>query len=348
MLNEIDLSRTDLNLLVVFEVVLEERHVGRAAERLNLTASAVSHSLKRLRRLLNDPLFLRTPKGVVPTARATELSEAVADILARARRMIATADPFDPARSTRRFTIGATDGAAAVFLAPLLAQMRRAAPLIDVSVRQLLPLQGRRMGARAWEPLLAVLGARAFDIAVLPLDEIPARFAAETLYEEDFVIAMRQGHPFASDPTLDRYCRMEHLVVSLTGDPYGFVDEALAGRGRSRRIALTVPNFMLALPLIAESDLITALPRRFAAMHAHRYRLTSADAPLRLPRFRIRAIAPKVAMMDAGLAWFFEAMRSAVEIKPEHLAKAGRIRALRSHVRASVGNAKGGRQRRAD
>src|SRR5918992_3316226 len=106
MLDEIDLSRADLNLLVLFEVVMREQNVGRAAQTLNLTPSAISHGLGRLRRLLNDPLFLRTPKGVVPTARATELAEPVADILARARRVIAAAEPFDPATSTRRFTIG--------------------------------------------------------------------------------------------------------------------------------------------------------------------------------------------------------------------------------------------------
>src|SRR5919108_3706595 len=102
MLNETDLSRTDLNLLVLFEVVLEERHVGRAAEKLNLSPSAVSHGLTRLRRVLNDPLFLRTPKGVVPTARALELAAPIADLLARARHVIATAQPFDPATSARR------------------------------------------------------------------------------------------------------------------------------------------------------------------------------------------------------------------------------------------------------
>ena len=103
MLNQIDLSRADLNLLVLFEAVLKERHVGRAADRLNLTPSAVSHGLGRLRRLLNDPLFLRTPKGVVPTARATELAAPIADVLARVRSVISTAEPFDPAKSTRRF-----------------------------------------------------------------------------------------------------------------------------------------------------------------------------------------------------------------------------------------------------
>src|SRR5919108_2458436 len=102
MLNEIDLSRTDLNLLVLFEVVLKEQHVGRAARKLNLSPSAVSHGLGRLRRLLNDPLFLRTPKGVVPTARATELAAPIADVLARIRGVMATAAPFDPSTSTRR------------------------------------------------------------------------------------------------------------------------------------------------------------------------------------------------------------------------------------------------------
>ena len=122
MLQKIDLSRADLNLLVLFEVVLEERHVGRAAERLSLSSSAVSHGLGRLRRLLNDPLFLKTPKGVVPTARAEQLAAPVADVLARARSVISTAEPFDPATCTRRFTIGAPDGVSAVFLPPLLAR----------------------------------------------------------------------------------------------------------------------------------------------------------------------------------------------------------------------------------
>lgn len=315
MLNETDLSREDLNLLVLFEVVLEARHVGRAAERLNLSPSAVSHGLKRLRRLFNDPLFLRTPKGVVPTARAAELAEPIAEVLARVRSVIATAEPFDAAKSTRRFTIGAPDGVSAVFLRPLLADLPRLAPGIDISVRQLLPPQGGRSIGRAWEPVLADLEARTIDIAVAPLDDIPARFVARTLYEEDFVIATRAGHPFARAPTLDRYCGMGHLVVSLTGDPYGFVDEALAKHGRSRRVALTVPNFVMALAIISETDLIAALPRQLVAMHAARFGVESTQAPLPLPLFQIRAIVPKVAMMDAGLAWLFEAMREAVQVE---------------------------------
>ena len=311
MLNEIDLSRTDLNLLVLFEAVLEERHVGRAADRLKLTPSAVSHGLGRLRKLLNDPLFLRTPKGVVPTVRATELAGPVADVLAGARNVISTAAPFNPASSTRRFTIGAPDGASAVVLPPLLARLRKNAPGIDISMRQLLPTPGDVSPERAWRLAFADLEARAMDIAVIPFDDIAPRFHHRTLYEEDFVVAMRAGHPFAKAPTLDRYCEMQHLVVSHTGDAHGFVDEILGKQGRSRRIALTVPNFMFALAVVAETDLITALPRRFAAMHAPRFDVVAVEAPLPLGRFRLTAIAPKAAMMDAGLAWFFNVLAEA-------------------------------------
>ena len=305
MLSQIDLSRTDLNLLVLFEVVLEERHVGRAADRLNLSPSAISHRLGRLRRLLNDPLFVRTPKGVVPTDRANELAAPIVNVLAQVRSVISTSEPFDPATSTRRFTIGAPDGVSTVFLPSLLAELRQAAPSINISLRQLLPTQGETSPERAWRAAFADLETRAMDVAIIPSDHIPARFHHRTLYEEDFVAAMRAGHPFSAAPTLERYCEMQHLVVSLTGDPYGFIDEILAKEGQSRRIALTVPNFMFALAVIAKTDLISALPRRFAAMYAARFGVVGLDGPLPLGSFRLNAVAPSAAMMDTGLAWLF-------------------------------------------
>lgn len=304
MLNEIDLSRADLNLLVLFDTVLDEQHVGRAAERLHLTASAVSHGLGRLRRLLNDPLFLRTPKGVVPTERAVQLAGPVADVLAMARRVLASAEPFDPAQSTRRFTIGAPDGVSAVLLPRLLDRLRDA-PGIDISLRQLLPRHGETSPDRAWRSAFAELEARAIDIAVAPFGEVPARFHVRTLFEEDFVVAMRAGHPLSPSLTLDRYCQAQHVVVSESGDAYGFVDQELAERGRSRRVALTVPNFMFAISVVARTDLICALPRHFAAMHAAPFEVVSREAPLPLGRSCINAVASKAAMMDAGLAWLF-------------------------------------------
>ncbi|MGG5886891.1 LysR family transcriptional regulator [Falsiroseomonas sp. HC035] len=305
MLNEIDLSRADLNLLVLFEAVLEERHVGRAAARLNLTPSAVSHGLGRLRRLLGDPLFLRTPRGVVPTARAAELATPVADVLARVRQVIATAQPFDPATSRRRFTLGAPDGVSAVLLPRLLAGLGRSAPGVGIGLRQVLPLAGDMAPERVWRSAFAEIEARAVDVAVIPSDHIPARFHARCLYEEDFVLVLRAGHPYAADPTLDRYCQARHLVVSFEGDPHGFVDEALIRQGRARSVALTVPSFMLALAVLAETDMIAAMPRRFVARHAAGFGLVGLEPPLRLPRFRLNAVATRGAMLDLGLAWFF-------------------------------------------
>jgi len=304
-LSRIDLSRADLNLLVLFEAVMEEGHVGRTAARLNLTPSAVSHGLGRLRRLLSDPLFLRTPKGVVPTARAIDLAGPIADILARVRSVIATSGPFDPATSQRRFMIGAPDGISSVVLPPLLAALHTKAPDIDIGIRQLLPVQGETLPERAWLQAFADLEARAMDIAILPSDEIPARFHRQLLYEEEFVVAMRAGHSFARAPSLDRYCAQQHLVVSQTGEAYGFADRVLAERGRTRRVALTVPNFMFALAMLAESDLVSALPGRFVARHARRFGVVAREAPLPLGRFRLNAVASKAALMEEGLAWLF-------------------------------------------
>jgi DNA-binding transcriptional LysR family regulator len=311
MLNEIDLSRADLNLLVLFETVMEERHVGHAAERLNLSPSAVSHGLGRLRGLLGDPLFLKTPRGVVATDRAVQLAPPIADILARVRSVLASAEPFDPARSTRRFTIGAPDGVSSVFLPPLLDALCEAAPGIDISIRQLLPKPREASPALVWREALSELEARSMDVAVIPFDEFPVRFSSRTLYEEDFVVAARAGHPFAADGSLENYCAMRHLVVSHSGDPLGFVDAALSKRGLSRRIALTVPNFMFALAVLADSDLISALPSRFVAMHGARFNVAPVAAPIPLGRFRLNLVVPQVALMDAGLAWLVATLEQA-------------------------------------
>jgi len=318
MLKEIDLARTDLNLLALFEVVLEARHVGRAAQRLNLTPSAVSHGLGRLRRLLNDPLFLRTPKGVVPTARATELAAPISAVLAQARKVLSSAEPFDPGRSERRFTIGAPDAISAVVVPPLLAELAKRAPGIDLALRQLLPTPGESTPERAWQGVFADLEARAVDVAVIPGVPAPRRFHALGLYEEDFVVAVRRGNSFAKDPTLERYCEMQHVLVSLVGDPHGIVDKALEKRGRSRHIALTVPSFMFALAVVAETDLVCAFPRQFVKMYGPRFGVVGRESPLPLPTYRISAIVSKVALMDGGVEWLFELLASGTQALTKH------------------------------
>jgi DNA-binding transcriptional LysR family regulator len=298
MLHQIDLARTDLNLLVLFEAVFEERHVGRAAERLHLSASAVSHGIGRLRRALHDPVFLKHPKGVAPSARATELAPAVADILARVRAVVGVALPFDPSTSTRRFAVGAPDAIATVVLPPVLAAVRREAPGVVVNVVEVEP-----------SATLAALDARTVDIACYPLEELPARFEGRELYEEDFVIAACAGHTLSKRPSLERYAAAQHVLVSPTGNTRGFMDDVLAEHGLSRTVALTVPSFLWALTVIADGDLVGTLPRTVVRVHGPRFGVVALEPPLPLGATRVRAVATRAALGDAGIEWLIELIR---------------------------------------
>jgi DNA-binding transcriptional LysR family regulator len=312
MLNETDLSRVDLNLLLLFDVVRQERHVGRAAQRLNLTPSAVSHGLGRLRILLNDPVFLKTPKGVVPTQRAQDLAELVAEILSAARRVVAVAEPFNPATSTRRFTIGAPDAVISTLLPRLLAQRQSLAPGIGIAMRAVLPKQMSFDGA------YAELDARRLDVAILPfagflkVEEAPLRFAKRQLYDEVFVVAMRARHPFAKTPSLKAYCAAQHVLVSGTGDREGYVDRLLAEKSLARHVVLTVPNFMAALAVVAETDLLGALPGSFAAAYSERFDVVTAPLPIKQHVSELHALVPKAALADQGIAWLLGILAESV------------------------------------
>jgi DNA-binding transcriptional LysR family regulator len=298
MLNKTNLARIDLNLLVLFEAVLEERHVARAAARLHVSPSAVSHGLGRLRELMRDPLFLRQPRGVVPTDRARELAAPVADILERARQVISRAEGFDPRKSVRRFVIGAPDAVTAILLPGLLTRLQHDAPGIDLAARNL---------AGQFEPALAELDQRTLDVALVPMPQVPARFMTRTLFDvEDFVIVRRVGHPIGKKVTLAKYCAAAHVVVSHSGDPHGLVNRALAKRGLTRRVALTVSSFMHALAMVAETDLLGAMPRRFVAMYGARYKVIACETPVPLASEPILAVAPQAAASDSGLVWLLD------------------------------------------
>lgn len=296
MLQRTDLSQVDLNLLVLFDAIMQERHVARTATRLHLSPSAVSHGLARLRRVLHDPLFLKHPKGVVPTDRAQEIAAPIADILERVRGVVATAQGFDPAQSTRRFTVGAPDAVFSVVLPSFVAALAKQGPHVDLRVRAILPPDA-----------LTELDARRADLVIQPIVDIPARFRAARLYDEEFAIAVRSGHPLASRMTLDRYCAAKHVLVSATGDTYGNVDVALEKLGRSRRVAATVESFLFALAVVAETDFVAAVPRQ-ALAYAKRFGVTLLDPPAPLApltRSAIQAIATRASLADPGVAWLF-------------------------------------------
>lgn len=308
MLNFVQLARIDLNLLVVFSAVYEEQHVGRAARRLKLTPSAISHAVRRLRDVLNDPLFVRTPRGVVPTKRANELAQPIGEILTRVHGVVAAAQPFDPSTSRRHFTIAVPEGGAEVVLIPLLTELARCAPGIDVSLVQPLPEIHGKTGNVVWQSTLESLDLGTFDVAVLPITHLPRRFETRRLYQEEFVVAMRRNHAYARRLTLRTFCATPQLLVSRSGDIQGFMDVLLAQRGLSRRVAVTVPNSMMALAVLAETDLIAVLPKRLMQRHARTFGLVHGRLPVKRAIDDVYVIATKAAMADAGVAFLLDTL----------------------------------------
>jgi DNA-binding transcriptional LysR family regulator len=308
MVNHAQLARADINLLLLFDLLFEERNAGRAAARLNLSPSAVSHALKRLRLALDDPLFLPTPKGMVPTERAQALAPAIREIVERIAGVIASAEQFDPTTSRRRFRIGAPDGAISILVPTLVERLGTGARGIDLAVLQMLPRPGAAEPEHAWRDALTELEAGRIDLAILPHRPTQGRFHAVRLYSEDFVFVTRRGHPAAASPSIEALAAARHVLVSATGDTSGFVDRLLAERGCERRVALTVPSFFMAMAAIASSDLIGAIPRHFAKEAAHTNDIEIIEPPFAMGSADLNAIVQSAAMLDKGVAWLLGAV----------------------------------------
>lgn len=317
MLKQMNLASVDLNLLVLFEIVFQEQHVARAAQRLGLSPSAISHGLRRLRELLGDPLFVKVPKGVESTPRARELAAPVADVLGRVRNVLGATSAFDPATATRRFTLGMPDAIAAVMLPALLARARRVAPNVALSIRHLLPRES-----------LTELEAHTIDVAIAPVLDLPARFLSRPLYPDDFVVVARRGHAFLRTPTLKSYCSFPHVLVSTSGDARGFVDDALENKGLARQVSLVVPSFLLALAALPETPFLSVVPRALAARHAKHFALGCTEFPFQLRGNElVRAVTLRPTSNDSAIAWLLDTLE---QVAPKPAAKTKRRRSARS------------------
>jgi len=306
MLNHAQLARTDINLLLVFDLLFEERNAGRAAARLNLSPSAVSHSLRRLRSMLDDPLFLPTAKGMVPTERAHALAPIIRDIIERVQSVVSNVQDFDPATAARRFRIGAPDAAVSVLVPLLVKRLETIAPFVDLSILQLLPRPGSIDPLEAWRDCYAEIEAGRISLAIVPHPPSETRFHSSPLYFEDFVIVTRSSHPLGKSLSLESFAAARHVLVSATGDSWGFVDRKLAEHGLQRRIVLTVPSFFMAAAAIASSDLIGALPRHFAREVAQAFDVEVLEPPLDMLSSDLHAVVPRAALLDHGIAWLLQ------------------------------------------
>ncbi len=291
-MNEIDLRKVDLNLLVVFQILLAERHVGRAAIRLFRTQSAVSHALGRLRRLFEE-LFIRHPKGVEPTARALALAPAIADILDRTRAAL-LAPIFDP-KIRHTFTIATLDLTVPTVLLPLMERLRKVGSGNDIRV---LPLDRLHV--------VEAFDRQEIDMAILNLPNPPARIERLPLFTDRFVGIARAGHPAVKrrKMTTKAFAALPHLLVSVRGDPTGICDEPFAPLDRlHRRVAMTVPHMLAAPLLVANTDLVALVFERIARRFAQELNLTIFAPPIRLPDFSVDLLMSASRVNDPGLRW---------------------------------------------
>ena len=270
----------DLNLLKVFDAVMAERSMTRAAERLSMTQPAVSHALKRLREALGEDLFVRQAFGMKPTSRAEGLWPEVRSALTRLRVALDPGD-YQPTSEEYTFRLAMADATAALILPPLMQQLERMRALANVHV---LPLTTRdpRLLLEQGEADFA-LGYFPNAVAALKGQGDMAAIRQQRLYDSYYVCVMRRAHPLADqDLTLDAFCQAHHLLVSFSGRPYGFVDVALAALKRSRRIALTVNQFFTAGRVVAHSDLLTVLPQSFITATGYQEALIYRPLPMPL------------------------------------------------------------------
>jgi DNA-binding transcriptional LysR family regulator len=256
----------DLNLLRVFDAVMAEGSLTRAAERLAITQPAASHALKRLNDWTGEPLFRRAASGMTPTARAVALWPQVRASLEELQRSLAP-EHFDPALDRAQFRICMADAAAGILAPALVAALETQAPQTDL---RLLPLTTRdpRALLHAEEADLAIGHFPALVSALLAEGE-RALLRTQRLHRTPYVCVMRAGHPLAEgELTLERYCAARHVLVSVSGRAYAEVDEALALLGRRRRVVLTVNQYHTAGRVLLHSDLLTVLPASFVAASA--------------------------------------------------------------------------------
>ncbi|TYC64320.1 LysR family transcriptional regulator [Rhodobacterales bacterium] len=273
----VHLASVDLNLLVVFDALVAEGHATRAAERIGLTQPAVSHALNRLRALFGDPLFVRSPRGMVPTPLAQDIAPSVRSILEQVEGVLLGGRTFDPSQSTRQFVLGLSDYAAFVLLPRLTARLDHEAPGVSLVVRN----TSHSIG-------LPMLENGDVELIAGNFPDPPSHMREELLYEEDFVCAVRGDHSSLEGTIdLDRYLSLRHLQVSTKGNPSGYVDAVLAEKGLKRTVAVTVGHFLMAPMLTDASDLVATEPRRLFAPLADRLPLRLFPPPLEIPPFQV-------------------------------------------------------------
>lgn len=292
----------DLNLLRVFDAVMTELNLTRAADRLATTQPAVSNALRRLRNALDDELFIRTPRGVKPTPRAEDLQAVVRFALSALEAAI-TPEHVDITETQTTFRLSMADSTASLLMPSLVRKMKQMAPKLSV---QMLPLSTR-------DPRAALLHGD-IDLAIGSFPGIVAQLTSEQdaespirhsgLYIGEYVCVMRKDHPLANaELTLDTYCDADHVLMSFSGRAHGPADDALAKIGRERRIVLTVNQFFTVGQVVEGSDLISIIPQHSIASTRMGDVLVSKKLPFSLPAVQVDMLWHERDAANASHKW---------------------------------------------
>lgn len=303
----------DLNLLRVFDAVMTEQNLTRAASRLAMTQPAVSNAVKRLRDALGDELLIRTAHGVKPTARAESLWPAVRRALADLEEAVAPRS-FELAKAHVTFRMAMADATAGLLLPPLVRVIEKDAPGIDIRMVPLTTREPRPLLLRGDIDL--AIGFFPGVVAQLQgATETPIRH--ERLYAGQYVCVMRKEHPLANkDLSLDAYCQANHLLVSFSGRARGLVDDALLSLNKERRILLTVNQFFTAGKVVANSDLIMVLPRHLIEATGMTDALVAKELPFAMPEVHIDMLWHERDARSPGHQWLREQLRNSGSLTP--------------------------------
>ncbi|MEY4208028.1 MAG: hypothetical protein RLZZ20_1180 [Pseudomonadota bacterium] len=303
----------DLNLLRVFDAVMTEQNLTRAASRLAMTQPAVSNAVKRLRDALGDELLIRTAHGVKPTARAESLWPAVRRALADLEEAVAPRS-FELAKAHVTFRMAMADATAGLLLPPLVRVIEKDAPGIDIRMMPLTTREPRPLLLRGDIDL--AIGFFPGVVAQLQgATETPIRH--ERLYTSQYVCVMRKEHALANkDLSLEAYCQANHLLVSFSGRARGLVDDALLSLNKERRILLTVNQFFTAGKVVAHSDLIMVLPHHLIAATGMTNALVAKELPFPMPEVHIDMLWHERDARSPGHQWLREQLRSSGALSP--------------------------------
>ncbi|VWB47758.1 LysR family transcriptional regulator [Burkholderia lata] len=301
----LDLTRFDLNLLVVLEALWAERHVGRAAAKLHLSQSATSHALSRLRTAFDDQLFIRNPRGIEPTPLAVELMPQVAAVLESVRLVVSPRGAFDPGRFQGMLSVAATDHAVLTIIGPVLARIQAAAPNAVLKLRPADSESALRMLDSG--ELDIVLGAGSFF-------QVPQRFECQIVHKERFVGIARKGHPALVKRgnklhlDLDDFVRLPHILVSPRGDARGAVDDALESLGRTRKVSATCPSFLAVPFMVGVSESIAVIAERVALRLQDTAQISLFELPLALPTWEVLVIRARGRANEPVVQWITSMM----------------------------------------